>query len=367
MPGPPRSFRTAPVLRAGLLGGSLLLFLLVLLACARRPPVGPSPPAGGAPPAISLDERAPGLPPGPDSLALWYLGSQGWLVRWGEDALLTAPHFTNPSPWRVGFRPLTTDREVADRWLAPHAPLDDVAAILVGHGHYDHLMDVPYVAERWTPGARIYGSRTVERLLGPCAGTESRVEEVEGRAATWSTPGTWIDVPGARIRFLPLVSGHADHLAGVHFFGGVAPPDPARCPRMATDWLEGRTLAYLIDFLGPDGEVRYRLHFMDAAAGLPLGFPPRLPPERAAPTDVAILTAPGFDYVDGYPEGILGRLDPALALLAHWEDLFEPLSTNPDPLPILKVDELLQRVDAVLPRGAVRIFPRPGEGWILAK
>ena len=44
-------------------------------------------------------------------------------------------------------------------------PLAAVHAILVGHSHYDHLMDVPLIARRYVPNATIYGSLTTKRIL----------------------------------------------------------------------------------------------------------------------------------------------------------------------------------------------------------
>jgi phosphoribosyl 1,2-cyclic phosphodiesterase len=53
-----------------------------------------------------------------------------------------------------------------DRQLAAgSAGLADVRAILVGHSHYDHLMDVPYIAMTKAKGRNHLRSQTMRHLL----------------------------------------------------------------------------------------------------------------------------------------------------------------------------------------------------------
>jgi mRNA degradation ribonuclease J1/J2 len=68
----------------------------------------------------------------------------GLLFRRGNDAIMTAPFYSNPNIFRVGLRrPIHSDTNLVERLLPD---VSDVRAILVGHAHYDHLMDVPYIA-----------------------------------------------------------------------------------------------------------------------------------------------------------------------------------------------------------------------------
>ncbi|MFL5543984.1 MAG: hypothetical protein ACJ792_04730 [Gemmatimonadaceae bacterium] len=50
-----------------------------------------------------------------------------------------------------------------DRFLP--AVADRASAILVGHGHYDHLLDVPYIATHRATSAFIYGGPSIRRML----------------------------------------------------------------------------------------------------------------------------------------------------------------------------------------------------------
>lgn len=348
MSGGLRSFLTSP-----------LLFLLALLSagCAAGP--GGLPVSGGT--TVACCGPADVTPEAP-AVTVQYLGVGGWLIRRGEAALLTAPFFSNPGLLRVGFWTVKPDTALIDRFMPPAA---DVSAILVGHAHYDHLLDVPRVAERHAPGATIYGSRTATHILGGLPELEGRLVAVDAVAGSVERPGRWLHTADGRIRFLPLEAAHAPHFMGIHLWEGRYLRDLPEPPPMAWDWLEGRTLGYLVDFLDGDGDVAFRIHYVDAASEPPAAF---LPPGVAAeldrrPVDLAILCPASFEEVDGYPEGIVRHLRPRFALLGHWENFFRPRTEPLRTVPLTDLDEFLRRLDAVLGEaspGAEWALPEPG-------
>jgi L-ascorbate metabolism protein UlaG (beta-lactamase superfamily) len=293
-----------------------------------------------------------------------YLGAGGLLIRSREASLLTAPFFSNPPLRRVLWGRIRADQAQIDRALRPlQDSLGEVEAILVGHAHYDHLMDLPCLAAQYAPRARIYGSRTAAHILAAALDPE-RLVPVEDQAGTPQRPGQWQQVSGGRIRFMALESAHAPHLWGWKFFGGNYESDLRALPTRAGGWREGQTLAYLVDFLGEEGQVEFRLYYQDAASAPPAGFPP--PFDQAADqhrVDVAVLCAAGFEQVEDYPEGIVQYLKPRALVLVHWENFFAPLPVDPRRLrtvPRLDLREFLRRLEQVLPPDARVELPAPG-------
>ncbi len=305
---------------------------------------------------VGAGGQEPPSPPFPEEAAFTYLGAGGWLIRVGDVSLLTAPFFSNPGLVEVGIGRLATDTAAVDRFLPP---VEDVPAILVGHAHYDHLMDVPYVARTKAPAARVYGSTTAvnllrgDRELDP----ERLVGVTDAELGTHEAPGRWFETDDGRLRFMPLRSEHAPHLLGIRLFHGEEAAPRRTLPARATDWLDGPTLAWLIDFMGPDGEILLRVHYQDAASRPPLGFPP--PDGREV--DVVILCVAGSEEARGYPEALLEVVEPQLALLGHWEDFFRPLSAPVRPVPGTDVGAFEERVADHLPSGGVLRRPAPGE------
>src|SRR5262249_53232855 len=92
-----------------------------------------------------------------DSAEMTYLGSGGFLIRHGDDAVLTAVSFTHHGLLRtfLPFFSISTDTSLV-RWMMGRERLDGVSAILVGHSHYDHLLDAPFIAKTLVPKADIY-------------------------------------------------------------------------------------------------------------------------------------------------------------------------------------------------------------------
>src|SRR5271169_333210 len=124
-----------------------------------------------------------------DALELTYLGVGGFLMRWNGHAILTAPFYSNPGLLQVGLGlPIAPNTERIDRHLPP---LDDVEAILVGHAHYDHLMDAVYVAEAHAPRAVFYGNETMAHILASRELLRGRVVAMDAEAGDWWQEGQW--------------------------------------------------------------------------------------------------------------------------------------------------------------------------------
>jgi L-ascorbate metabolism protein UlaG (beta-lactamase superfamily) len=273
----------------------------------------------------------PGPAVGPP-VRVTYLRTAGVLFRRGtRDVVMTAPFYSNPSLWAVGLgRRIDADPDVIRRHLPP---VHDVKAILVGHAHYDHLMDVPEIAWQHAPSAHVYGNRSAFNLLHSYPHLRTRIHAVDDDAATSTKPGSWTYVPGTNVRFMPLVSEHAPHFCGhVKLFSGSVPTP--RKARTAVDWREGQTLAYLIDFLSEDRtRVEYRVHYRDSASNAPYGALPPLPPAERHDVDLAVLCVASFNQVEDYPEWAIDDAKPRHILLAHWDDFFrspdKPLAAVP--------------------------------------
>lgn len=291
-----------------------------------------------------------------DVVEVTYLGVGGFLIRHGRDAVLTAPFFSTPRLSAVlTFRPIHPDSERIAAGMRRLGDLTGVHALLVGHGHYDHLMDVPDVVRRYLPGVTVYGNRSMVNTLAPDSAWLKMV-------ALDDPPklGTWIYPEGSRaVRFMALPSEHAPHLLG---FRGLRRKEdrPRRTlPPTAWTWAEGQTLAYVIEFLDPAQRPIFRVHFQDAGSTPPLGFPPAGgEPDRRL--DLAILCAGNYDQVFDYPDGFLHATRPRHVVVGHWENFFRPQSASVRLVPFLSAVRLVRRIDAALPEDADRTTPKPG-------
>src|SRR5262249_50541930 len=117
------------------------------------------------------------------ALELTYLGAGGFLMRWNGHAIMTAPFYSNPGLLQVGLGlPIAPNTKRIDAHLPP---LDDVEAILVGHAHYDHLMDAVYVAETHAPRAVFYGNETMAHILASQEELRGRVVALDAQAGDW--------------------------------------------------------------------------------------------------------------------------------------------------------------------------------------
>ena len=323
---------------------------------------------------LPLPVRSPsgGLAPETGPVELQYLGVGGWILRTPRSTLLTGTLMTRPSLLDVGFgAPLAPDSVAIARGLehVGASSLEETTAILVGHGHYDHALDVPWLLVGPTPRARVLTNRTTLLQLLPFAEDfgfdPDRIEDVGPLAGDHETPGAWIRV-APDLRVLPLAGDHAPHVEGKTLFSGVRRRPPADEPGPATEWLDGASLSFLVDVLNPDGSVGLRVYYHDAIPREPAGWIP--PPEirgDSIPVDIALLVPASFAGVHWHPESLIGNLRPSVVLAEHWEDFFIPVTDPVRPLRFSDVGEFLTRARRAMGCDACVFLPIQGARFVV--
>ncbi len=258
---------------------------------------------------------------------LQWLGTSTWILSRGQDAVVVDPFFSRPSIWRVvgslvgaEFQP----DETRIRAILPALP-ESTRFVLIGHAHYDHLMDLGYYLRATVPRPQYIGSRTAHHIL-----------------LGWAPPAldfVIADDPlrlghpirSGKVAVTPLLSQHAPHLFGLTFMDGDVPEPRTTPPADAWDYKVGRTLMFMVDFLGDQDEIQHRV-FINGAAHEPEAV--RAIPDAVLgqhPIDVAILCVPGWDKVTDYPTSLLDRLRPKRLVLSHYDDFFQPYLHEENP------------------------------------
>jgi glyoxylase-like metal-dependent hydrolase (beta-lactamase superfamily II) len=349
--------------------------MLFSSACAASAGPTSAPDLASTPDATALGPCV-GCDPGPrddSELEVRFLGVGGFLLRWGGQAVLTAPLYSNPSFIEVNLGSVAPRGALVEE-LTAALPLDEVRGVLVGHGHYDHLMDVSALWHRLPPDARIYGNRTMKHMLAAfapdrapgCSGPSATPLIARDRVVAIDDPaddrldrrvcpgggtsaGAWITLPGGRVRVRALCSAHPAQFIGIHFGAGDHEADLCAPPTSAREWREGQTMAYLVDFLD-QGRPAYRIYYQDAPTDAPVGHVPAEVLDEK-PVDLALLCVGNFAEVEDQPGQILTALRPRYAIGGHWESFFQDQKQPIMPLPFHDVEEYRRRGDAILGDG----------------
>ena len=228
-----------------------------------------------------------------------YLGTNGFQFESGDHALLVDPYFSRINFWRVvlGSSVQPDEHRINDAMKHLASKVD---AILVTHGHVDHLLDAPVLMRK--TDARLIGSRTAMELAERAGVPASRCHAVTG--------GEVLSVGPWRVRAFTVTH---DRLFSIVPFAGE--PRGSGPPRRAADWVCGEPLAYLIEIAGE------RI-FIDSG-----GTPAVLPPTDIAPVDLAILGAALPDSRARFSAAVR-RLRPRYVFPSHQDNFFRPLSAG---------------------------------------
>lgn len=274
-------------------------------------------------------------PKRPDSkVHVRWLGTAGFEIRAGEHTILIDPYVTRAGFKQCVVRPLEPDLAEIAR-ITPRAD-----AILVGHTHFDHALDVPAIARR--TGAKVLGSRSAMNLCRASLVPETKLVDVESE---YGQSPREVEIGPFKIRF--AVSAHSRLMFGkVPFPGEIADCD--HVPLRTEAYKCGAVFRVEIEVLG-----RRIVHLGSAELV-----------ERTAPPkdiDLLLMCVAGWQSSDRFPERVARALDPKAVLLSHWDNFFSPLDSPVTALPAMGVQKLTDRLLSVARDAKIGAVPLLGE------
>ena len=266
-----------------------------------------------------------------------WLGTAGFAIEHAGHTVLVDPYVTRASPARCLIGPLHPDLGAIRR----HVPRAD--AIVVGHTHFDHALDVPDIALR--TGARVFGSRSAAALCRAWGVPEDRVEVVEREAGGEPVER---EVGPFALRFLP--SAHSRFALGrVPFPGEIADCDDV--PLRMEGYRCGAVFGVEIRVAGRT------LYHLGSAELVDASVTPRH-------VDLLLLCVAGWTASRRLPERVAGRLSPGAVLLSHWDDFLRPLNKPVRALPAMQMPRLVDRLARSLAGVRVGTLPLLGDVWL---
>ncbi len=256
------------------------------------------------------------------ALTVRWLGTAGHVVATDQTTLLIDPYLT-----RAGLRtllsPLTPDEAAFARWLPAR-----VDAVLLGHSHFDHLLDAPAIAKRY--GARLVGSRSTLSF--------ARASGVEEDALELVPPGgRTLTVGDFKITFVPSLHGRIA-LGRVPLPGEVREPPPL--PAKFWHYRMGGAFGILL-------EARGRTVYHNGSADL-------IDAEVAGHhADVLLVGLAGRRATRRYLGRLVDALTPSLLVPTHHDSFFGPLELGERLLPGIDLRGFSAEARALAPHARV--------------
>ena len=269
-----------------------------------------------------------------DVVRVRWLGTAGFSIDHRGCVVLIDPYVTRAPRGRCVTGSLRSDAGL----VARHAPAAD--AIIAGHTHFDHVLDVPAIAR--ATGARVFGSRSAAALCRMEGVDPAQVTVVERDAGE---PDAEAEVGPFRLRFVP--SAHSRFLLGrVPFPGEISDCD--QVPLRVSHYRCGAVFGVELSVAGR------RIYHVGSADLVEAARPP-------SGVDLVLCCTAGWTATPRFAERLVRALSPGAIVLSHWDDFFSPLDAPVRALPAIRLPRLVEALSAAAPSILVGTLPLLGE------
>ena len=295
------AFRAGSVSRRGFLGTGLAAGLATAAAGVGRSLFLPGVAEGAETPAKNGG-------PGAAGVSFKWFGTNGWEISFGNKTVLFDPWFNR---FESGF---LQNKLKIDALLPNDTGLIDqhvkkADQILVGHGHWDHMADVPYIAIK--TGAMVIGSESHANVMRAAGVPEAKVVQVKG--------GEYMQFDGYTIEVFPSVhsmGGTKKYAVPGHVYSV-----PKDAPTKLGDLPEGDTLIYVLTIGG-----KYTIYLMSSGNYVERAIAGLKP-------DVALVAPLFSNNTHNFTPRLMKALNyPKVVLPTHWDNFEAPLSAPPQDL-----------------------------------
>jgi L-ascorbate metabolism protein UlaG (beta-lactamase superfamily) len=246
---------------------------------------------------LTVQQLAAPLPL-PAGLELTWIGTAGFRLAYQGTVIWIDPYVTRLSLGTLMRRrvvPPSTD--TVSQWV------DQADAVLVGHTHFDHALDVPAIAAR--SGCNVYGSTSLQHLM-QLYGLAERAVVVE--------PHRDYEVGPFKFHFVPSVHSKLQLGLGIPYSGELTcehldelTPQAYRC---------GQVWAICIEVAG------IRIYHQGSADFIESEL-------RDRGVDLFLCGISGRRFTPNYVRKIVTALAPKMIVPTHYDNFFRPLG---DPL-----------------------------------
>jgi L-ascorbate metabolism protein UlaG (beta-lactamase superfamily) len=245
-----------------------------------------------------------------------FFGVSTILLSDGQTAVMTDGFFSRPPASQFLISKIAPDPTRIDKALAAGG-VDNLAALLVAHSHYDHALDSARVA--WKTGALLVGSESTAIIARGEEFPESRIIVIRGDETIVLQPFT----------IAVFESPHSTGTPGEHKRQGTIKA-PFHSPAHYDDYKEGGSYSFLIEL----GGFRTLVH---ASANFRKGM------YDGVRADVVFLGIGTLGkkpdrFVKDYWDEVVGKTQARLVIPVHWDDfsiaLDEKKPLRPASLPI---------------------------------
>lgn len=232
--------------------------------------------------------------PLPAGLELTWIGAAGFRLAYQGCVVWIDPYVTRlPLGALIRGAVVPSDPAAVARWI------DRADAVLVGHTHFDHALDVPAIARR--SGCPVYGSRSLVHLMA-LHGLAAQAVEVEAKRRYEVGPFRFHFVPSRHSRLqLGLGVPYSGELTCDHV--DALSPQAFRC---------GQVWGLCIEVAG------VRIYHQGSADLLEDEITDR-------GVDLFLCGISGRRFTPRYLERIVRALDPQVIVPTHYDDFFRPL------------------------------------------
>ncbi len=271
-------------------------------------------------------------------LKLRWTGCAGVEIMRRDKTILIDPYHTRLSKWKMLFGRHEPNVEVLERHVEMLSV--EISAIIVGHTHVDHAMDVPVLA-KWCRGP-VVGSGSLKNLAA-VSGLEKEITVTRGRET--------IDLfEGCRVTMIP--SRHGTVMMGRIPFPGEIDPEWST-PLKARQYRLG-------DMFIPKLEV-------DGTTFLHVGSANLIDEElEGHRCDVLLVSVPGWNKVPAYIKRLVRISRPRVIIPIHFDDFSKPIGREGHykQLPFIGMEAFMDQVKRAAPHSSVR-KPRPFQALLI--
>lgn len=259
------------------------------------------------------------VPAGRAPVHVTWLGTAGFAIEHDGYVVLIDPYLTRAPLWRCAAAPLKPDLDAVARYTP------EASAIVAGHTHFDHVLDVPAIAQ--ATGATVYGSTSCASLCR-VAGVDD-VQIVDVQQHTRREPFR-AEVGPFELRFVPSV--HSQFALGrVPFEGDISDCD--QVPMRTEAYRCGAVFAVDIRVAGR------RIYHLGSADLLEAWPEPGV--------DLLLMCVAGWTTTPRFAPRLMRTLQPGAILLSHWDNFFRPMEDGARMLPAMQLPRLVEQLSAM--------------------